>query len=481
MDTSPSHGMRDLRWLLVLAAAFRTLFWLAMPRVLDSADAIHYVENAQHFADLNLAFVDPKIPPLYPLLGAHLHLLVPDLEFALRLVSFFCSILTVVPVYAIALRLHGRRTATLAALTVIVWPWLADYGSRVSTEATAVLLWLCAVWGLLAALEGKKGAAWCSALAFSGLYLCRAEGLFIFLFAFPVVLVAARLTMQSVWRLATPYAVLLVLTSAPYMLYNRALAGAATANYRVGFILEEFDLLRFADTAYKTLFEVLPIMLGPILLLFLGVGLLQSLVERRAPMPTAIVLAFAAAQWFVSLFVLSPAPRYLMAPLLVLMLWSAAGIEQTRAALTLLTTRRWIPYAPHALLLGVMLAYGLVTVGAEHLGRQPREPREYKAAGEWMRENLEPGLLFSRKPQVGYYAGMHSTGPADNDTLDTALQRAAAANARYVVVDERYAPPSLRALLDPAAAPDSLEHLKTFDDYPASRVVVYRLRPVLPQ
>jgi len=85
---------------------------------------------------------------------------------------------------------------------------------------------------------------------------------------------------------------------------------------------------------------------------------------------------------------------------------------------------------------------------------------------------------------VGFYAKMPSTGPALEESLAEAMERARAANARYVVVDERYTAgmvPALAPLLDPALAPEDLAHVKTFDTWPECRVVVYALASVEPE
>jgi hypothetical protein len=98
-----------------------------------------------------------------------------------------------------------------------------------------------------------------------------------------------------------------------------------------------------------------------------------------------------------------------------------------------------------------------------------------------MKENLDKGLIFTRKPQVGYYAGMPSTGPDLNDTLAQAIERAKSVHARYMVVDERYTAkmvPGMAPLLDPALAPSTLRLLNIFDPYPESRVVVYEITDV---
>ncbi len=465
----------DVAALLLLALAFRAFFLFAMPRVLDTADAVHYIETANHLAAGDFLAVNPKIPVLYPALGALVRRLADDMEWACRLVSFAASVLVLVPLYLLARGMHGRGPAQLAGVIVALWPWLADYGCRVSTEATAALWWVAGAW--LVARAAQRGGLWCwlAPWPMLALHLTRPEGLFIALAAPPaaLLLLSAGERKAGVVRMLPYTGVLLpgVLLAA---VYTRALTGAVTANYRVGFILEEFDFLRFADTAMKTVHEVFPIMLGPVLFLFLGAGLFMRNGKRDTRLEL-YVLALAAAQWFVSLFVLSPAPRYLMAPLMVLALWSARGMVLVAREAAPLPHGRWLRTLPALAVVGAMLLSAAATLAAEHVGRRPREPREYKTAGLWMREHLEPGLVFTRKPQVAYYAGMPSTGPALEDTLEQAVERARNANARYFVVDERYAPPGLRPLLDPGAAPAGLRVLQVFDGVPEGRVVVYAL------
>jgi hypothetical protein len=134
---------------------------------------------------------------------------------------------------------------------------------------------------------------------------------------------------------------------------------------------------------------------------------------------------------------------------------------------------------PIGITLLFMLQGTVVTLGAEFMGRVPRQPREYKVVGQWMSENLEPGIILTRKPQVGFYASMPTTGPAPGDTPLSLLDRAKLSGARYLVVDERYTAnevPQLRALLDPAQAPPFLRPIrKDLSPYPAARVAIYEI------
>lgn len=479
------HGRNDVLQLAGLAFAYRLLFLLAVPRVLDTADAIHYVETAASLASGSFLSHDPKIPVFYPLLGAlYAKLFVADLEWACRMVSFTASTLLVIPVYLLARELHGRPAARVAGLIVALWPWLADYGCSVSTESLAVLLWFTGVWLFARGVRRGGVALYAGGAALFALSLTRPEGLFILLCAAPAAAILAWPLTRSHGRRFLPFMAFCIALLAANTLYTRLLSGETTANYRIGFILAEFDWMRFFHTAIQTISNVIPVMLGPVLFLFLGVGIFQPREQLRDGRLEVCVLFFALAQWGVSLFVLSPAPRYLMAPLIALALWSACGIVLASARLAHGGRgKRIVRMLPLAALVLFFLVHATVTLGSEHLGRRPREPREYKEAGRWMAEHLEPGLIFTRKPQVGFYAKMPSTGPVPEESLAQSLERARAAKARYVVVDERYTAgmaPALAPLLDASQAPLGLVHQKTFDTWPDSRVVIYALESPTP-
>ena len=147
---------------------------------------------------------------------------------------------------------------------------------------------------------------------------------------------------------------------------------------------------------------------------------------------------------------------------------SAAGVPRFGRCLRLL---------PVLAVVLLMLQGALSSVVVEWMGHRPNEPREYKTAGLWMKGNLEPGTIHTRKPQVGYYADMPTTGPALTDSVEEALRRAREVKAKYLVVDERYTAsmvPGLAPLLDPVRAPEGLRHLHTVvPPYPNARVVIY--------
>jgi len=474
----------DVALFLALAFVFRLFYLFAMPRILDTADAVHYLDTAEHFASGDFFGFNPKIPILYPLLAAIVSFVVSDFEWACNIVSLVASTLLIIPLYGLARDLHGRSTARITGLLAAVWPWLIDYACRVAPDALGCTLWFLSLWLLARGL--RWGGAWLAAapFAFFALHLTRPEGtaLFgaavaggVFLSVDPATFRVDKQGLKRVGLFVLP----MILLLAAHAVYMRMVTGQATMNYRAQFIVRDFDLVLMLSTAVKTFAEVLPLMLGPALLLFIGVGFFHRDAERsRDSRLEAFVLWFALCQWGLSLFVLSAEPRYLMSVIVALSIWSARGIVLVARDAAGLRWGRALRLLPVAFAISLMLAGTAITVGAEYIGERARTPHEYKEVGRWMKENLEPGLIFTRKPQIGYYAGMQTTGPDLVDTLDEAVARAKRVGARYVVVDERYTAhmiPGIAPLLDPANAPPDLRLLKEFSQYPQSRVVVYEV------
>jgi 4-amino-4-deoxy-L-arabinose transferase-like glycosyltransferase len=468
----------------LFALILRTAYLLAMTRVLDSADAIHYIEAAKHFTSGDFLGFDAKIPILYPLLAAAFHYVARDYEFACVLTSLFASSLLVAPIFALSRDLHGLRVARISALIICVWPWLIDYATRIGPDALGCTLWFTSIWTLSRALH--RGGWWIFAaqLSFFGLHLTRAEGTVLLcaaiVIAIPLYLKDGSRSLKRLIPFVAGCTILLGL----YAAYMRAVTGDATVNYRVHFILRDFQFRKFAITALRSFSDVLPVMTGPVMLLFAGKGLFHiepkdaSGVFPRDARLEFFVLLFAGAQWFISLFVLSAEPRYLMSVTTALGLWSARGVVLVSEDLKRQKYGKLFRWAPIGVVLLMMSIGVAASIAAQFTNGQPQQPVEYKKVGLWMKENLQPGLVFTRKPQVGYYADMPTTGPNKEDSMEQAIERARVGGARYMVVDERYSvkiTPGLAPLLNPEMAPPGLKHLKTFDLYPASRVVVYEV------
>ncbi|GMV99132.1 MAG: hypothetical protein AMXMBFR84_02710 [Candidatus Hydrogenedentota bacterium] len=474
---------------LVLAAfAYRIAYWLLLGRVIDTADAIHYLNAAQTFAEGGFLSADPRIPPLYPLLTACLGgLLQVHLETAACLISLAAGSLALVPICGIARKLHGPSSARVMALLFILWPWLVDCAARVSPDALAILLWFSGLLAFAKAVRGE-GSFWKPAVLYFLLHLTRPEGVLIAVASCAAsVALIDRETRTTLGARPLRWASGLLLFAtmfAGYLLWMRAATGEFVLSPRIG---QPAEALQYAlvdrgkDTAkaFLQLFShTLPVMLGPYLLCLAGFGLLHTHPAiRRDFRLECFLLLMASAQFVVAGLSTHAEPRYLMATTVALSIFACRGM--------IIAGDAW-GHKHHLLrrapvwVLALLLVAGMAAVAAPRwMGRMSYQPIEYKIAGEWMKAHLEPGLVFTRKPQVGYYAGMPTTGPAQTDTLDQAIDRAQAAGARYFVVDERYSTqmvPSLKPLLDPAHAPPELKLVEAgLSPLAEARIVIYEI------
>jgi len=478
--------LRDLILAVMGAFLVRFAYHLAIGRVIDMADAIHYINMARQFAGGDYLSFDDNLPVLYPALGSLAHFVFSDWEWAFWSVSMIASSLVVVPVYLIARDLHGPTTARIAAFMICCWPWLVDYAGRIVPESLAVLLWFTSIWLLNQGIERGGKALAIAPLAFFALHLARPEGTFIMLAApFCALVLCAKRTGPYYRRLAI-FAGACIALLAFYAITMYFAIGSATVSYRAPMIGQDLishfraGALDFAKTFVRLLFDVLPVMLGPLLMVFLGVGLFRPTERTRNYRFEILIFLFCGIQWAITLANFSPAPRYLMTVIIALSIWSARGMDllSQQAAQS---PRPWLRTVPIALVMATMGLGMAVSLAPEYVGSLPKMPREYKIAGRWMEENLERGLVITRKPQVGYYADMPTLGPNSTATQEDIVAIALQQGARYLVVDERYSAqlvPGLWPLLDPVNASANLKLLKAdLSPFANAQVTIYQFVP----
>ena len=478
--------IRDAAAFTALAAAYRIAFWIAMPRVIDTADAIHYLTYADQIRQAGFTGLDPRITPLFPAITALIASLGIETEFAARLVSCIAGIMTVPAVYWLAQSLFGQMPARFAALAVAIWPWLADYSCRVAPEALAVFFWILGAVLVVRAIPNRWPLPAAAFACWFLLHLTRPEGT-ILLVAVAVAAFIAYPQTELITRARniSSYALATIIGLAAYAFAMGAMTGQASVSGRVP---DATGSLRhvFIDRGpemvqafIKLSSELLPVMLGPFLLLFAGAGLFMRRESSTMIRGELLLIFLCAVQFGCAVLSTYAEPRYLMPVVIVGAIYAARGIALV--SMQVGETRPWVSRLPAAGLVTIMLIGTTATLLPEYLGRVPREPREYKIAGRWMRDNVEPGIIFTRKPQIGYYAGMKTTGPVATESLDEAIARARHANAQYLVVDERYTAqmaPALRPLLDPENAPPTLSLLRSdLSPYEHARIVIYRLSP----
>lgn len=167
-------------WILLLAACVR-IYWLATQPVVIENEGAEYARIAENLVK-GIGYVGimggPQLffPPLYPILIAALHFLVGDFELAGRLVSLILGTCLVIPVYAIANLLYGRRVALISAFLVACHPILVGLSAAVYSECPYATLLLTGVYWSLRALKLQSDKHIVAAGIFLGLaYLARPE------------------------------------------------------------------------------------------------------------------------------------------------------------------------------------------------------------------------------------------------------------------------------------------------------------------
>lgn len=480
----PSTAKRDLTIVVIVAAILRVLYLVITQRVIDMADAIHYINMARQFVSGDGLNFDENLPVLYSLLGAGFYFITNDWEHAFWITSLIASSLLPIPIYFIARELHGVKSARISILLIACWPWLIDYSSRIAPEALAVTLWFTAIWLLYRGIQGSKRALILAPIAFFALHLTRPEGTFLMLGSPIAAVIVCYKQPRAHWFRLGIYATSVAVLTGLYALAMRALIGTTTVSYRAPVsddLIEYFrrGMVPLGETFLRLNFDVFPVMLGPLLLIFFGVGFFRYSDADRKPRLEAFILFFCATQWAMTVVNLTPSPRYIMTVVIACSLWSAKGIEILHHRASYWKFHRWARILPLGL---VLLTFGLglaEPIAAQLFGTMPRTPIEYKTAGEWIKDNLEPGYILCRKPQVGFYADMASIGPDATHTPETLAEYAKEIRARYVVYDARHSVnllPALAPLLD-----EDFEHphfrrlYETSIDHPETRVVVYEV------
>ncbi len=192
-------------------------------------DGIGYATIADQFAKgLFKEGLNNVFSPMYPLFVSLLHLAVPDVELAGRVVSLFFGVLLIWISFLFANRLlGGSRKALWTAALVAFHPYLVRFSSQVLSESVATFLFTLSVFSFFLGWQERRRPA----LALSGLclvmtYLTRPE--YLVFYAPFALLLLRRKRLVDCLMLLTPFLVVGLL----YILYLHMQTGAFTVSNR---------------------------------------------------------------------------------------------------------------------------------------------------------------------------------------------------------------------------------------------------------
>lgn len=220
---------------LVSGLALAIRLYLSLTNFCISGDGVAYLTMARQFASGDaIAALGAVFSPLYPLLIAAMHVVVPDWELAGNLVSALLGTAAVVSIYAMTHEAFARRDLALgAAGLAAVHPAMAAFSASVRTEAGYIFLITSGVALMLRGLRTRRLTIVAAAGVLYGLsYLYRVEAI-----GLPMVAIVAIIARGFVWyrnQFKQALAAAAVLTigflivASPYLFYLRASTGRWT-------------------------------------------------------------------------------------------------------------------------------------------------------------------------------------------------------------------------------------------------------------
>ncbi len=514
-----TRSQRPFLFALLLFSLACRLILIQFKDVVGTDEVIYLALGKNLWHGLGFRLLDQPItmcPPLLPMVAGFFSLFTENLELGTNFTYVAFGGGMVVPYFYLARRIYGVRVARWASFFLAFFPGLLlsfYWGSM--TEPLYTFLLVTALLFFHKGLTEGRGIDFCFAGVLLALvYLTRSEGLlfFLVLFSFAVLTFAGKrcLFQKKTLRNLLLMALSCSLISAPYPIFLKKSSGELSISGKTKLILlvgnmdletreslagklneegtEFFDYTELVKdkTVLGMILENPKVLVGgsflqfknffvtliswkvfPAFLLgFVLLGLFRDPWDR-ARLEKEVFLVVACVPFLVFL-TFRIWPRYLLPMTPVLLLWAARGVTaledwiwQTSTMIGQKKTpmRRWVLSLP-----GVLFSIPLLAI----LVAKPikarmlvQYPVEYRAAGNWMDENLPAdAVILTRKPEVSYYANrlMH---PVPNEGLPAIVRYARSHEIDYLVVDEYFIPtrPQLAFLLEQDRFPEDLRLL----------------------
>lgn len=447
--------------LMLIAFLIRLSLFLLEPLV--SPDGLSYTESGVNLVS-GKGYVNAlgdfrgQLEPLYPILIGFAHLLLGDPTVSGALVSMIFGSLLIWPVFRFCAAAYDEKTAYVASVVIVAYPYLANYASKTLTEATYTFFLFSAAWcGWLTFRRGRTfDFAMCgitSALA----YLTRFEIVGYLLFYLTFVLIASR---GRRWRQVLILTVIFVAIITPFHVYNWLETGSPMLlgrfqkglSYQVE--IQELgpldlswsvffgDPVRFAQRYIKGVgiayTEYLPTLFAPLLIAITGAGLIELLRRGALGFTESYLCAIVAATLF-GYPLLRPSGRNLTVALPFLIVLLAKGITEIGPVIAAHLTgigHRAASATAIAWTITVIVCVSVLpqTYRPLLMGPDPLSPTELMEMGEWIRARFpdRPVLLTNRR-QVAFYARAPSVILMSNG-YDDIVREARAKAIKYVVL-----------------------------------------------
>jgi 4-amino-4-deoxy-L-arabinose transferase-like glycosyltransferase len=254
--TENGHDSRQFRVfhptvvaLVAAAVLLRIGLSFTLPRTINDDEPIYLLLGYNLLAGNGFTYSGyPELhfPPLYPIVAGLFHLLIGDFETASNLVYALFGGLLLFPVFAMARRIYGVKTAWLAAVLIAIFPALTVnvlyWGSM--TEPLYLSLLYGGLAFLLVGLEDDRLGMLAPAGALLGLaYLTRPEAIVYFgvfvIFAGIWLLKGVKCGIRRTWYALGSFVLPFVVLAVPYIWYLHVHTGQWLISGKIAFVWQE--------------------------------------------------------------------------------------------------------------------------------------------------------------------------------------------------------------------------------------------------
>lgn len=456
--------------LAVTIGALAIRLYLALSSFCIAGDGVAYIAMAGDFAGGEPGKALASVfSPLYPWLIALFHRVLPDWELAGNLISAGFGTATVPLLYLLIAEVLARRDLAIgAAALAAIHPLMAEYSASVRTEAGFMCLMVAAVYLFVAGIGSQRLAKIVCAGMLGGVaYLYRVEaiGLLVVCVAFlllgMIVWKAWNFRSAALWALG--FAVPFLAVASPYMIYLRFSTGRWTVGRELSAAMA-FGMAQVVENKsrwqisglqgnisivaplladpraylWKVAYDVamslyaLPIALGPLLFVFLIIGLWirgRGIIGNWRESLLALLVAF----YFAGFALSYTGTRFMLHLVPYTFGWVMIGLEtcsQWAARLRLPLGRRMPESALAAVVALTLLASTLFPIGYDIRGLR-YAGQEIARRGPPM-----PGIV-ARDPRVAFYAHGQFVELPMQFRPDLCHWLESAPEARYLVVSRR--------------------------------------------
>ena len=433
--TTSQHATRIA---LLTAFAAALLGWLAANTEVMYADGLRYIGGAQaaERGDWKASITRAVDHPVYPLAVAATHRLLGlgerprDWQTAAQAVSVAAGVLLVIPLYLVALELHGPAVAWLACLLTYMVPVTGHVLADVLSEGVFLLFWTWGCWFALRFFRHGSTAWLPPTLAAAALaYMTRPEGLLLpaalaatlclmivrpsIRFARPVWLRATALVVVGPLLLVGPYVAIkggIGTKPAVARLFGLAPKSSAMAVERERPLDPEQSAVKALAMSFRGMFRAVQGAVTTPLLLLAGLGLLLRSPDRDpGRMRARWFVAIVCVAWALALVRLYATggyctPRHALILALPLIAAAARAIVRLseiiagRFASDATEARRRFVQATAC---GACLAVCGSLWGASTLAPLNESYSGYRQAGEWLAAHTAAGRASPRPQGLG--------------------------------------------------------------------------------